>query len=46
MSPAVFPVGAEYSIDMAMYGPMLAPGADFRSLSEVIYRSTNCWAAN
>jgi hypothetical protein len=33
------PTRAEYSIDMAMYGPMLAPGADFRSLSEVIYRS-------
>jgi hypothetical protein len=33
------PTRAEYSIDMGMYGPILTPGADFRSLSEVIYRS-------
>merc|ERR1719453_2548527 len=33
------PSRAEYSIDMALYGPALYPGADFRGLSEVVYRS-------
>merc|ERR1719487_2672935 len=33
------PTRAEYSIDMAMYGPVLTTGADYRGLSEVIYRS-------
>jgi hypothetical protein len=33
------PSRAEYSIDMGMYGPILTPDADFRGLSEMIYRS-------
>jgi hypothetical protein len=33
------PTRAEYALDMAMYGPVLTPGADFRGISEVVYRS-------